>query len=698
MKKITMCLLAVILTLLTASIAFAQGTLYETGFTDENGWYADMWQSGDSAKQVSLDGNDVVLIDAKSENDIRYCREVDVEPAQIYRLTCNVKTENVQNGNGANVSILNSFATSAGVLGTNDWQKIELIGQTAENQDKITVCLRIGGYGATSYGTAWFDDLKIEQIDDATGLAVADFSEFTASENSNENTTDYENSNEGAGTVFPTAQQVYNLLTLYVAMAIVFIAVGFAFYWFFIREESSLTKGKKLFTKADSPMPIFAVLAGGFVLRLILALCIEGYYFDVNCFTFWGIRAADTPLSQFYDSWCDYPPGYMYVLALMTKIANLFNLQSGTAGYMFVIKLPAIICDLLSAYLVYTLAKRNSMTKATTYTLTAFVAFSPVMAFISGAWAQIDSVLTMLLIVSAILLSNKKLILAGLVYGISIVVKPQALMVGPVYALVYLMYVIDSKSFKEVMLTLLKSLAAVASAVLVIAVLFVPFFPIEGGEGIFAYISRLATAIYDKYFSTLGGYDYATIEAYNLFGFVGANWKASSEIFAFGLSYKQFGTLMMAVSVVASWVLYIFGRKKNKNCVFLIMAFLLFSLFIFGHYMHERYLAPVLLLTLVAMCGYRDRRLFMAFVLVSAGLLVNVLGAFTIIYPIVDGNATRAGWGEKYDTFIVVGSMINLISYAFFAYVTVALTMGKKLLLVAEPLKEQIKFKNIKKK
>ncbi|MBQ9832489.1 MAG: hypothetical protein IJO48_02015, partial [Clostridia bacterium] len=459
--------------------------------------------------------------------------------------------------------------------------------------------------------------------------------------------------------------------------------------------DSSVKKGRVLFGEKESCLPIILILFGAFALRAVLAGFITGFYFDVNCFTFWGARAADIPLANFYETWCDYPPGYIYVLALMSKIASGLGLTGGTAAHMFVIKLPAILCDLFAAYAVFRLAKKR-MTKATAYVVTCFVAFSPVMAFISGAWAQIDSVLSILLFASAFLLCDRKIVWAGLVYGISIAVKPQALMVGPIYALVYIMYIIDAKSNKERLNIFLKTLAAVGSAVGMILLAFIPFFPIKGGEGLFDYAGRLVTEIYNKYFSTLGGYDYATIEAYNLFGLCGANWRPSGEMFILGLSYKQFGTLMMGISVVASWVLYIIGRKKSKYCIFLVMAFLLSSLFIFGHYMHERYLAPVLLLTVIAMCGYGDRRLFIAFAAFSAGLFVNVLGAYTIILPIVDGNAMRAGWGDNYTAFIRMGSVINLLAYIFFTYACVSLTAGNKIWGTAmpEPLK---KSKNIKK-
>lgn len=53
-------------------------------------------------------------------------------------------------------------------------------------------------------------------------------------------------------------------------------------------------------------------------------------------------------------------------------------------------------------------------------------AFCPVFIYVSGGWGQIDQILSILLVISIILLNSNKPILAGFVYGLSILLKPQA--------------------------------------------------------------------------------------------------------------------------------------------------------------------------------------------------------------------------------------------------------------------------------
>ena len=49
--------------------------------------------------------------------------------------------------------------------------------------------------------------------------------------------------------------------------------------------------------------------------------------------------------------WCDYPPGYLYVLGLQGLIGNLLNLAPGSAAYLVLLKLPAIASDAAICYL-----------------------------------------------------------------------------------------------------------------------------------------------------------------------------------------------------------------------------------------------------------------------------------------------------------------------------------------------------------
>ena len=67
-----------------------------------------------------------------------------------------------------------------------------------------------------------------------------------------------------------------------------------------------------------------------------------------------------------------------------------------------------------------------------------------------------------------------------------------------------------------------------------------------------------------------------------------------------------------ALSVAASILMYIKGHGRNRGCLALSAGYLIIALFELGHYMHERYLVPALLLILVAFVYYRDRRLFVS--------------------------------------------------------------------------------------
>ncbi|MEZ4509789.1 MAG: glycosyltransferase 87 family protein [Eubacteriales bacterium] len=60
--------------------------------------------------------------------------------------------------------------------------------------------------------------------------------------------------------------------------------------------------------------------------------------------------------------------------------------------------------------------------------IAAVFAFCPPLMFVSGAWGQIDSLLMLMLALTIWLLQKDKRIIAGAVYGLAILFKPQALM------------------------------------------------------------------------------------------------------------------------------------------------------------------------------------------------------------------------------------------------------------------------------
>ena len=131
-------------------------------------YYDDGKASNYSVDQDAERGN-VVKITNNTENDARFIQKISVKGGKTYKFSCYVKTENVAGGAGANIGFENVTEKSKGITGTSGWTYIEIIGKTDDKQKEISVGVRLGGFGATSTGTAWFDDFKVEED---TGTAV----------------------------------------------------------------------------------------------------------------------------------------------------------------------------------------------------------------------------------------------------------------------------------------------------------------------------------------------------------------------------------------------------------------------------------------------------------------------------------------------------------------------------------------------
>lgn len=105
-------------------------------------------------------------IESKEANDAMFVQTISVNPHTAYRISCMVKTQDVkaQKGllsAGAHISIADTVEKSDSVVGTKDWQRIELL-FNSRNRTTVDVGFRLGGYEDNCTGTVWFSDFKIE--------------------------------------------------------------------------------------------------------------------------------------------------------------------------------------------------------------------------------------------------------------------------------------------------------------------------------------------------------------------------------------------------------------------------------------------------------------------------------------------------------------------------------------------------------
>ncbi len=607
-------------------------------------WYTDAYVSTVGYSDYSMDeglSGDGARIVNHALNDARFAQRVSVSPNTLYRLHGYIKA-NAEGGRGANLSVEGVAVFSESLYSTDgSWTEVALYGRTGANQTEVTVFARLGGYSGEATGQAWFDDVTLCRVDSVPGGYVeTQWYAMQAAPAESEQTT-------------PSTANV----------PLVLAAVAFALIYLYavqrMRRPSPLdgAQGEK------TTVWLFAALAAvALALRVILALAVRGYDIDVNDFTGWANAMAAYGPSEFYISggFSDYPPGYMLVLWLVGGIGSL----SGGAS-IFLIKTPSMLCDLMIMYLLFSEGKKR-LSPVAALSVSALYAFSPLALTAGAAWGQADSVMTLLLLLTVIYALRGQWKIALPVYVLAVLVKPQALMFGPLGLMALVMAFVDARKENSALQALMKdTLIGVGIALAAAAVVVLPFSVKQGGVG----------WLFELYGKTMTNYNFVSVNGCNLYFALGLNWvdaksvaslrtalrvlfvllapfavyffiKSDKKAVRVGIagalaalfvlllpisfldtltgvglfSYNTLGTVVIALSLALVGYLYV--RGKSIKHLPLLGAVLLSLLFTLGTMMHERYLFPAAALLLLAYLIEKDKRiLWLALAVTIAGFL-----------------------------------------------------------------------------
>jgi len=348
-------------------------------------------------------------------------------------------------------------------------------------------------------------------------------------------------------------------------------------------------------TESKKQEHILPILSIAFVVRVIFALCFKGYETDMNCFNAWAEMIYSGGISNFYSSgqFTDYPPGYMYVLYLIGFIKSIFS--PGEKLTYLLLKLPAIICDIASGYVLYNISRKKNSASTS---IASLYLFNPVVILNSSIWGQVDSVYILPVLMMLNFLMNKKLIASYFMFALAIIIKPQALFFAPIlFSAVVEQVFMQGFSLKKFSKNLLFGLAAI----LTIFILILPF-------GIGDVISQ--------YQKTIGSYNFASINAYNLWSAFGMNWSQLSAINAL-IGY-------LFIVVITTLCVWLFFKRKSEDKFFYLGALVCFSVFVLSVKMHERYAFPSVLLLLCAYAVSKKKQIMHIYGLVSSILFVNI--------------------------------------------------------------------------
>ena len=365
--------------------------------------------------------------------------------------------------------------------------------------------------------------------------------------------------------------------------------------------------------RGNSCGPWFALLlAASLLVRIALAATATGYAADITTFSAWAAHAAEG-LTSFYSPgyFADYPPGYIYVLWLVGKLRLTLGLDFGSPAFLVLLKLPALLADGATVWLLYRLAQRHKGGGAP-LALAALYAFNPAVILDSAVWGQVDSVLTVF-ILGGVLLLEKSPAGAAASFVAALLIKPQALIFAPLPLLFFAFRILRRQRQGWADL-----LVFTGTAIVTFCLGILPFAA-----------HREPGWIIDKYGATLASYPYATLNAFNLFALTGANLAPAAQPFL-GLTYAVWGTIFIVLSVLFAALVWL--RAKDGARLWYVPLFLVASVFVLAAKMHERYLFPALALALGFHIVSRDRLGLLLFAGFSVTQFFNAAEVLALSY------------------------------------------------------------------
>lgn len=306
---------------------------------------------------------------------------------------------------------------------------------------------------------------------------------------------------------------------------------------------------------------LLLILVFGFLLRFFLYKY-GTYNWDFGTFLSWSNTLVQKGFLNFYkNAWSDYLPGYLYVLALLGHIKILFRVDQ-----VLLYKLPAIFADLATTYYIYQIINKE---KGETWARVGaiFYAFNPAILINSTLWGQVDSI-TSLLSVMSIYYLDKNFLVSSFALSFGTLFKPQVAFISP---LILVLMLKNKWEIKKILGYILFAFFIFIAG----------FFPFRENYSFVEFVKN-------RILSSANQYPYSSVNAFNFWGLWGF-WKRDDVGI---LNSKLIGYVLSGV-----FILFFLKKQLSKKTypleIYGAAAGIFLATFLFLTRIHERHLLPV---------------------------------------------------------------------------------------------------------
>jgi Gpi18-like mannosyltransferase len=370
---------------------------------------------------------------------------------------------------------------------------------------------------------------------------------------------------------------------------------------------------------------VAVILLVGFVLRAVL-LQSKGHETDIGTFESWMLSTIKYGIPNFYGhaGFVDYPPGYIYVLAISGAFYHFISQFNLPGDWLRIaVKGPPVLADLGLAYLSFLIVRRTWSVRAGLWAM-AIVVFNPAVWFVSAYWGQADSVTAVFLVWCVYLMLTSRYEFAWLVFAVAVLIKPQPLVAAPAL----LVWQLRSPAT-------MWRLAAIPIIGLLVAYVGSVFFAPNHDP-----ISVLSW-LYDRYHTGTALYPYNSCNAFNLYSTRLDFWQPDSKLIPNLPDFPGWPQWAWGVTIVCAFVAAVvlrewrtlgpdYSQTERQQSFYTALFLSLLGLFMFATRMHERYLFSALAFgPLIWNINIVNRVIY---VILSCTFVVNLFYALAYLY------------------------------------------------------------------
>ncbi len=385
----------------------------------------------------------------------------------------------------------------------------------------------------------------------------------------------------------------------------------------------NLEVAKKPDLKKNVYLQLSLILLAGFLLRIFLSTLIT-YEGDFGAWQAWGRALSNDGFSQFYDkNWCDYMPGYLYILWILNELHTAMPWLS----VHILFKLPANLSDLGISILIFVVLRPIASTRIAVISSLVYF-FNPASLSNSTFWGQVDSVHAFPILFSIILGLRKQFVLSGLFAALAFMIKPQTIVLFPIIGLIAIDPLFRSLNRWDIK-NFIPGTKIIITVIVTCTIITLPFIW-DKFDSFFYIFTGPIELIKERFDAAYEQYKFASLNTFNFWGAF-AMWR-SDELLFLGLSYKSWGTLIFGTLFTIIFAsLFKFNLRKNRDKEYTYLIFqgvtlILFALFLFVTRAHERHLLPSIVFFTLIM--FRSWIFLYLYAIVSGVYVCNMIYSY----------------------------------------------------------------------